>query len=174
MPKPDYAIGFPVFSSGHDPFSTGVLSRLSDRSDFQLNPCTQSVTAPHAIAFPAFVHESKRSAGSTTEAGNHLAKSLIWMLHQQDQLRKAAIRCDQTAQSVELPVFGIASVGPQIFVYSTAGSYDTCFVSRHVLCLLMQPLLTLLWSVSTSSKKPRSRFFHFRGSPPSWLSFKRR
>lgn len=64
------------------------------------------------------------------EAVNQLARSFIWMLHQQDELRKAALKGDVNASQRQLPVFGIASVGSVVTVYSAAGNFESGFVSR--------------------------------------------
>lgn len=113
------------------PLGIEVLSLLSTEPDFNLQPCTQAVDSDTAAAFPAFVHESTRASGAPAEVANQLARSLIWILHQQDELRKAALKSDTDASQVHLPVFGIASVGSSVTVHSATGSFDLGFVSQN-------------------------------------------
>ena len=55
------------------------------------------------------------------------------MLNQQDELRRAALKGNPRADKVELPVFGIATVGSSVEVYSAIGTLSSGFVSA--ICL---------------------------------------
>ena len=137
LPRPDFAIGYPVLTLPRDStlaFSSDVLSLISGEADFNLQPFTRAVDLGTGAAFPAFVHESTRASGDQVEVVNQLAKSFIWMLHQQDELRKAALEGDVNASQSQLPVFGIASVGPNVTVYSAVGTHDLGFVSQKGAC----------------------------------------
>ena len=132
-PKPDFTIGFRVPADAGDPpmsLSDGVLSVLSAEPDFDLQPCTRADGT--GVGFPALVHESKRAAGAPYEAANQLARSFVWMLNQQDELRRAALKGDPQAAKDHLPVFGIATVGSLVWVYSAVGTSSSGFVSERV------------------------------------------
>ena len=45
----------------------------------------------------------------------------VWMLNQQDELRRAALKGDQNADTDQLPVFWIATVGSEAYVYLPLG-----------------------------------------------------
>ena len=133
-PKPDFPIDFKVSADASDspmPLSKGVLSALSAEPGLHLQPCTRADGT--GVGFPTLVHQSKRAAGAPFEAANQLARSFVWMLDQQDELRRAALKGNPRADKVELPVFGIATVGSSVEVYSAIGTLSSGFVSA--ICL---------------------------------------
>ena len=127
-------IGFALPADASDspsPLSEGVLSVLSAEPSFDINPCTRADGS--GVWFPTLVHEAKSAAGMPFEAANQLARSFVWMLNQQDELRKAALKGDPNADNDQLPVFGFATVGSVVEVYSAFGTFSSEFVSTtHV------------------------------------------
>ena len=133
-PKPNFVIGFEIIADTTEspsPLNAGMLSVLSAEPDFDLQPCTRADGT--GVGFPALVHESKRASGAPFEAANQLARSFVWMLNQQDELRRAALKGDANANQDRLPVFGIAAVGSFVEVYSAIGTFTSGFVSQFAL-----------------------------------------
>ena len=64
-----------------------------------------------------------------------MVKSLVWMLNQQDDLRRASLEGNPNAEKDELPVLEFATVGTLVWVYSAAGTFSSDFVSANVLRL---------------------------------------
>ena len=65
------------------------------------------------LAYPAFVHEIKAANGTQQYVENQLAKSLVFALDQQEELRRAAEAIDAKGVAIEgsLPIIGVTSIG---------------------------------------------------------------
>lgn len=105
-----------------------------------MRPCPDLPAAVDAVAYPTFVHQIEASEGTQRFVENRLSRSLVWLLHQQDELRKAALEVDMTASNSGFPIFGITSVGGEVTLFSATGTSSTGFVS--VSSRFLVPLIT--------------------------------
>lgn len=135
-PKPDIAYGFKVPISRREPFpllSDAVLDAIELDADLNLHPRP----SPHNhanFAYPGLMHEVKPANGTQQYVENQLAKSLVFAMDQQEELREAAAAIDPKVRgrNCNLPIIGVTSIGEKMTIFFAVEGSDQELVSAII------------------------------------------
>lgn len=79
------------------------------------------------VAFPCIIHEVKSESGTQQYVENQLAKSLVFALEEQEELRLAS----NAPLDERMPIFGLTSIGPEVRLFVAEMLIDGTIVSMR-------------------------------------------
>jgi len=109
------------------------MEALESDSELNLHPRPSPQNQTN-LAYPGLMHEIKAANGTQQYVENQLAKSLVFAMDQQEELRKAAVAIDPEGEGKEenIPVIGITSVGEKITIFYAVEGTDQEIVSTYM------------------------------------------
>jgi hypothetical protein len=123
-PKPDIAFGLAVQARSPEKLGQARLDALEASPSANLHPRPSPLSEP-LFAFPCIIHEVKSESGTQQYVENQLAKSLVFALEEQEELRLAS----NISVEERMPIFGLTSIGPEVRLFVAEMLVDETIVS---------------------------------------------